>query len=436
MNGSIYMRAVVIVQLFLILGIVSNFVKEMFFAYSFGSGFDIELFRIAFGIPYALFQTLGTAMVGVLLPVYLSRRAVDGESFSRLADQAQQFQFVVFVFGVLTAPIQATFLAPGYSAELLEKLKIVVVFCWMFFFVVAQTFPTRLYLQANNKKNLIAGTSFVLSIVVVIVIAVISLIYQVLSTWALVFAHVIAGAVLLLVYLIVGRRTGYTERFKLVRFKIYRGDVIYWQIVAAFISIVLFALLRVFDRSFATFMAPGVVANLEYSYNIYTAYGLMIGTAATLILARSIALRFVERAEDSTEKLYWLIKKLFILALVSMVLSILTVLFVDPLVGLVYERGLFSASDGVVVQSILVSLMYALPFMVIGMVLMQVMYAIKAAFLLMLIGLIKIALKYLSMSWLIGFDLSVFGYSNLFVEIVGCASMLGYIVYRERKRHR
>lgn len=425
------MRSVLAIQFLIGFGIASNFAKEMMFAYFYGTNQEIELFRIAFGIPYSLFQTLASAMVGVLLPIYLNRRETDSAIHEKLSDQSQQFQFLVFIVGIITAPLQARLLAPGYSGALIDQLHIAIILCWFFYLIVSQTFPIRLLLQSENKTRLVAATSLVLSLAVMAIVLPSAYVVQS-SGWLLIAAHVVAAAVVLATYIYFGKRAGVlASGFRMPSFKIHRENVVYGLLAASFLMVMITALQRVIDRSFASIMEPGTVASLEYAYNLYTALGLMIGTTAVLMLNKSIAERFHDK--PGKDDFIWLARKMLPIFIVCMVLAALMANTSHELIRLIYEHGMFSASDTQVTSNILIYLMFAFPFMVLGMVLMQVMYAVNAPILLLLFGATKLLAKFGAIYWLVDSNYAMFGLSNLICEVIGCILVYSYLLKRTRQ---
>jgi putative peptidoglycan lipid II flippase len=424
-------KSILILQALIGFGIVSNFAKEMIFAYYYGTGQEIELFRIAFGIPYSLFQTLASAMVGVLLPIYLNNREIDEAVHAKLTDQSQQFQFLIFIVGIITAPLQARLLAPGYSGALIDQLQIAIILCWLFYLIVSQMFPIRLLLQSENKTHLVAATSLILSVAVMAVVLPGAYVVQ-LSVWLLIAAHIAAAAVVLVAYIYFGKRGGVLANgFRIPSFKIYRERAVYGLLAVSFLMVLITALQRVVDRSFASVMEPGTVASMEYAYNLYTALGLMIGTTAVLMLNKPIAERF--HSKPSREDFIWLGKRMLPIFIICLILAAFMAGYSQGLIRLIYERGMFNSSDTQVTSSILGYLMLAFPFMILGMVLMQVMYAVNAPLLLLILGATKLLAKFGAIYWLKDSNYAMFGLSNLLCEVVVGIFVLGYLIAVSRR---
>lgn len=423
------LRSMFLLQLLIGFGILFNFTKEMLFAYVYGTGQEIEVFRIAFGIPYALFQSFGTILVGVLMPIYLRKKDSDSGTFNKIAAQTQFFLLMVFVVGIITAVYQAKLLAPGYSGELLSKLEIEIVVCWFFYLIASQTFPIRLYLQSLNRTHLVASTSLILALVTILAVVMGVYLFPVPTEWLLVVANLLAGLVVLGVFIYQGKVVGLPAvKFFPRNLKTYTEDPIYLILMAGFVMIFLNFSQRVMDRSFASLLQSGTVGSLEYAYNIYTAFGLLIGTTAVLLLNRGIAEKF--HSNLTGVELKWLLRKVLPLVLISVLLAFVAVYYSNEIIALVYQHGKFQKSDTIITSEIFYYLMMSFPFMVLSMVLMQVMFAVSATNVLLVFAVIKLFAKFVVIEWFFDTGLSMFGVSNLACEFASCLLMVLFLFFR------
>lgn len=423
------LRPMLLLQLSIGLGILFNFAKEMQFAYIYGTNQEIEVFRIAFGIPYALFQSFGTILVGILMPIYLKRKELDAETYPTITAQTQLFLLIVFILGIASYSLQADLLAPGYTGELRNKLEVEIALCWLFYLVVTQTFPIRLYLQSVNRTQLVASTSLIIALTTIGVVGLDTYLYQTPTKWLLILASLISGAVVLGIYIYQGKKLGLPAMgLRYHRLTIYKKDPIYLSLLLGFLMIFLNMSQRIIDRAFASMQAGGTVGSLEYAYNIYTALGLLIGTTAVLLLNKGIAQRF--HTAPGTDEFKWLIRKILPILIISSLLAALASLYSNELIALIYEHGHFKKTDTAITSEIFFYLMWSFPFMVLSMILMQVMFAVGATKILILFALIKLTTKFLVINWTSDFEYGMYGLSNTGSEFLSCFLFFAFLTYK------
>lgn len=424
------LRPMLLLQLSLGLGIIFNFAKEMQFAYIYGTNQEIEIFRIAFGIPYALFQSFGTILVGILMPIYLKRKEHEADTFPIIAAQTRLFLLIVFVLGIATYSLQADLLAPGYTDAVRHELEIQIALCWLFYLLVTQTFPIRLFLQSINRTQLVASTSLIIALTTIVVVAVDVQLHHSPTQWLLIIASLISGAIVLGVYAYQGKKLGiptFTQTY--ARLTIYRKDPIYLSLLLGFLMIFLNMSQRVIDRAFASLQGAGTVGSLEYAYNIYTALGLLIGTTAVLLLNKGIAQRF--HTAPGANEFKWLMGKVVPILALCCGIATLTAIYSDELIALIYQHGHFKKSDTAITSEIFFYLMWSFPFMVLSMILMQVMFAVDATKILVLFSIGKLLAKFGTINLLSSpTNFGMYGISNTVCELASCALFLGFLAYR------
>ncbi|MDD4977079.1 MAG: lipid II flippase MurJ [Gallionella sp.] len=428
-NRLTRLRPMLLLQLSIGLGILFNFAKEMQFAYIYGTNQEIEVFRIAFGIPYALFQSFGTILVGILMPIYLKRKELDAETFPTITAQTQLFLLIVFIVGIASYSLQADLLAPGYTGELRNKLEVEIALCWLFYLLVTQTFPIRLYLQSVNRTQLVASTSLIIALTTIGVVGLDIYLYHAPTKWLLIIASLISGAVVLGVYIYQGKKLGLPSMgLKYHRLTTYKKDPIYLALLLGFLMIFLNMSQRIIDRAFASTQTSGTVGSLEYAYNIYTALGLLIGTTAVLLLNKGIAQRF--HTAPGTAEFKWLVRKIMPILVISSLIAALASLYSNELIALIYEHGHFNKADTAITSEIFFYLMWSFPFMVLSMILMQVMFAVDATKILILFALIKLTTKYLVINWTSNFEYGMYGLSNTGSEFLSCFLFFAFLTYK------
>lgn len=407
-----------IVPFLLGLGTMFSFFREVIIAYYYGTSRDLEIFRIAFSVPYALFQSLGTVLVGALLPILIH----EGQGLiSQIKSQVQKIFIIIAIIAAFTSAWQAKILAPGFTNIELETLSINLLICWTILIISAFIFPIRLSLQEQNKKILVSSTSLFYSVFFILFIFIL---HRFSLQFDLAIVAVLSSIMVLVMYSIVGNF--HTSTIVVNTKKSQIDKKIRNIILGSFVYVLLLALPRLIDKAVASKMGTGVIANLEYTMNFYVAFGVLIGTSFTIIYAKKIALEYRDYMS-----LLWLLKIVGIPFFLGAMVSLLILPFSEELVRIAYLRGEFSINDVREVVEILYWFLFALPLMVSGMILLQIVaaYSIYA-----LIGL-AIVKAIVKLSWLLYFystnDLKIFGQSTFFMELIAIL----FIVYILKRKH-
>jgi len=392
------------------LGIISSFFREIVIAYYYGSSKEVEIYRIAFSIPYALFQSLGTILIASLLPLYLADRNILPNIQSSIK---KVFLFVILI-AILTIPWQSVLFAPGFTQTEQSALMSNMLISWSIVLIAALIFPMRLILQSNDKKILVSATSLFFSFFLV---SMIILLHKKIPGFELTIASVISIIGIYIVYKWnVDLNTPLSKSLTHTK----QHHTITKIIIGSFIYILLLSMPRMIDKAIASQMGDGVVANLDYAMNFYVAFGVLIGTSFTIIYAKKIAHEY--KANSMHTK--WIFQLIGIPFILASLVSLIIYPYSEDIVSLAYARGAFSISDTMQVTAILHSFLIALPLMVVGMLLSQIVAAYS---ILVLIGLVcfKILSKWIWIELdLSTIELSVFGESTLIMEFSGIIAIL------------
>lgn len=405
-----------IVPLLLGLGAISSFFREVVIAYYYGTSRDLEIFRIAFSIPYALFQSLGTTLVGALLPILIH----EGEDLIVIIKkQVHKIFLIITIIALTTSSWQATILAPGFDTMEIETLTANLLICWWILLISSFIFPIRLILQEKNKKNIVASTSLFYSLFFILFIFIFNNIF---IKFDLAIISVVSTVFVYFMYRLFGyvpNRTKPTKQINKIEKRIQK------IIIGSFIYILFLAIPRLLDKAVASKMDIGVIANLEYAMNFYVAFGILIGTSFTIIYAKKIALEYRD-----TMNITWLFRIVGIPFFIGALVSILILPFSEELVRIAYLRGAFSVDNVQAVTEILYWFLVTLPFMISGMILLQVLAA-YSIFMLIGLAILKVIIKIV---WMIYFStishLEIFGQSTLAMELVSIIFIL-YILKRK-----
>lgn len=407
-------RTKLLVPLLLGLGITATFMREVAIAFYYGSGRTVEIYKIAFAMPYAFFQSLGSILVGGLLPILLN---IGPENIKIIEKKLYLFFLVLFFIMLATVDMQSKYLAPGFNSLDRHVLKANLSICWVIMVFSALIFPKRLLLQAQGKSVLVSSTSLIFSLTFV------PMLFWFHDDFIDANLALFSIASVFIVYLFYLLFTSNSVEASGIQFKITKkiNKKIYSVLFGAIVYVLFLSFPRLIDRAFATEYGQGVVANLDYAMNFYVALGVLIGTSFNILMAKKIAIEY----KESRNKLIWLWSLIGFPVAITMAIILVLLPNVNLLIDCAYNRGAFDLKSINEVSIILYWFLVALPVMVAGMILAQVLAAFNI-FYLILIMFIKLSVKYVAFIYTVN-DLSSFGKTTLIMEIAGLLFMV--IVY-------
>lgn len=374
-------RNKLLVPLLLGLGIIATFMREVAIAFYYGSGRTVEIYKIAFAMPYAFFQSLGSILIGGLLPILLN---IGPENIKVIEKKVYLFFAVLFFFMLATVDIQSKYLAPGFNSLDQQVLKVNLCICWLIMVFSALIFPKRLLLQAQGKNVLVSSTSLIFSV------AFIPLLYWFHNDFLninLALFSIFSVCIVYVFYSLSSSKTLETNS-DILRLSKETSKSIYWVLFWAVIYVLILSFPRIIDRAYASEYGQSTIANLDYAMNFYVAIGVLIGTSFNILMAKKIATEYTA----SNNKIIWLGSLLGLPLVITVALVLVILPNVNFIIDITYHRGAFELKSIREVSIILYWLLISLPFMVGGMILSQVLAATNM-FLLILIMLFKVLTK-------------------------------------------
>ncbi|KAB7609846.1 hypothetical protein F9L33_15610 [Amylibacter sp. SFDW26] len=325
-------------------GLVTGFFREILLAFYFGTSRDVEIFRVAFGLPSIFSDSLAISFVSMLIPVLIAGEDRDLLDAKRLVVWAS-FLLAIFVVvtGLLTMHWQAAFLAPGILGEDREELIVIGRICWGMCFLTLCSLPLRAIMSVRELTWPGAASQSIRSGIFLITLVVLVTISGGTDIMFAGYAALMAGFAVLTIHVVA---IGAIDRHNLRNIFISgpKVDTIFPLVTTlsvVFISQVLWNSGRLIDRAIATNIEVGTLAALEYSYAILMAVAMVIGTSTNIIFAPRIG-----RALKSSQKIpnqYW--KIIFGISSVAFFVGIGMSFISSSLVSLVFENGVFTAED-------------------------------------------------------------------------------------------
>ena len=417
------------------LGIAANLGREVLFGLSYGGSREIEIFRVAFGLPNTLLQCLGSPFVGVALPLIAAAQALGPDAERALARRvllvgARGFLGLALL-GVLLSPWLTRLMAPGFSADELARAGSQLRWLFGFLAVASLSVPLRARLNARHVLWPGASVSLMISLGLGIAAAWVALQdAETPSSTPLVWGALLGGVVVLLMHAAASARLQGTPLETHAESTDTLSDLLHRPLFAPLLAAAVYQLANVLprflDRAYASAAEEGAVAAVEYSYNFLTAPGILLGTSFVMVaypgFARAIA---SGHPHDSARRLR---RPLGGTALLGALAGVVFFLFGEPLIRLIYERGAYGDTEVLQTASVLQGQALSLPFLVLAMVFSQALLGLGMIRALLLAGVAGVAVRWV---WLetqpLTHELSNLGWGHTVTE-ASSALLLGLLL--------
>ncbi|MCH2101188.1 MAG: hypothetical protein MK209_04645, partial [Planctomycetes bacterium] len=291
MRHGIWHRAAA--PLLLGFGILATLGREVLLGATYGTQRELELFRVAFGLPNMMGQTLAPAFVGIALPwlAIAARRGPEElrETQRQITRFGLAFAFVGSALIASLAPWLSAWMAPGFNDEELAHTTGQLRWLSLLYFGMALSFPLRTRLNRVGVFWPGASTSLIISLGLVTVCAtgwgladgtrglIAACVVSACMIWSL-HAGYIKGAESRYVS---NRRKGRpAELEKALTLPTHQALLL--GVLGASLYQMTQAIPRFLDRGFAS-GREGELAALEYSFNVLTAPGILFGTSLVML---------------------------------------------------------------------------------------------------------------------------------------------------------
>ena len=382
---------------------LAAFVKEFVVAWRFGTGDELDAFLIALVVPSLLGNVIAASFKSALIPTYIQVReqqgkAAAGKLFSGVMVCSLVVLGITTILMVATAPIYLPIIASGFDTQ---KLSLT-------FRLLCAMAPVILLDGIISIWGAIlnAGERFALAGLTPIVIPVITIILLLGAKSLGIFAlavGLLSGMLLEAVILgVVLHRQGI-----LLIPKWYGFDANLRQVASQYAPMIAGALLLCsavpIDQAMAAMLSPGSVAALNYGNRAIAAPMALITTGLTASVMPYCSKMLA--SEDWSGIRRTLKQYLRLIFLTTVPLAVLLLVFSQPIIKLLFQRGSFTTEDTYLVAQI--QAFYAL----------QIPFYIGNLFLIRLISSLK---KNQLLMWVSGYDLIINIILNyLFIQFMG-----------------
>nr|WP_240901069.1 lipid II flippase MurJ [Thioalkalivibrio sp. XN8] len=345
-------------------------------AYVFGTSREVEIFRVAFGLPSVLSDSLAVSFVAILIRLILSAEKNRPAQALRQAVWASvAVAFAVYAIGFLTMPLQARWLAPGMSEADHAKLIFAGRVCWTMFLFVILSLPLRSLMSARGRIWPGAASQAIRSGGFVVVLLVLVFVLGREDVTAPAAAAAVGGATVLVVHIFAlgkqGRRrfANVVGQLRPPEFRVLEPTL--FALATVVLTQILLSAGRLMDRAAATLIEEGMLAALDYSYALVMAVGALLGTSTNLVLAPRMGRSIRDSGRLSKEE--W--RLIFAITGVATVIGLALSGLGDLIVRVVYQYGAFDATAAALTSSIFRIHALALGPLILALLLTQVLIA-------------------------------------------------------------
>jgi putative peptidoglycan lipid II flippase len=390
--------------LLIVAGLVAGFGREILFAYYYGTSSDVEVIRVAIGLPSILSDSLAVSFVSILIPVLLAgEQSGDTDAHNRIVWSVLIVGVVAFLIGWSTMGLQSRYLAPGITGPDQVSLIWAGRLCWIMFLAVLLSLAMRASLSVNNRIWPGAGAQFIRSAGFVVALIILVSLSGAATVETAAIAAVAGGLSVFVVHVAAlgrSRRRIFVAALWSAPQPRYILPIIA-ALALVFLSQIMGSAGRIIDRALASEMAAGTLAALEYSYALTMAVAAVTGTSSNLFLAPRIGRAF--RASGRLPR--DIVREIIVATALAGVAGVFCATFSDSIVRTIFQYGKFTADDVAITAAIFQLHALSLGPLVLALILTQVLLLGGLQTIVVSVSAIKLVVKigvvtvFLSAGW-------------------------------------
>lgn len=377
--------------------------KELVVAYQFGTGDVLDAFLIAFLLPSFAINVIAGSFNSALIPTYIQLREQGGEEaaqrlFSNVMLLSTALLIVVSGLLALSVSYILPILGSGFSPDKLALTRSLFFVLLPVLVLSGLTTTWAAVLNAGERFALAAMAPMLTPVITVVVLVVMGKVWGI---YALAFGTVSGFA------LEAGLLARGIKRQRLSLVPLWHGmNPALRQTMHQFAPMVAGAFMMsstvLVDQSMAAMLSAGSVSVLSYGNKVVSGLlgmgSVALGTAVLPHFSRMVAVEDWRGIRHSLRTYTRLI------LLTTLPLTLGFVYFSEPLVGLLFERGAFTAADTHLVGQVQAFYLLQMPFYMFGILIVRLISSLRANILLMQAASINfflnIILNYILMQWL------------------------------------
>jgi len=361
---------------------ISGFAREVVTAALFGAGTEMDIFVAAYTIPNLLCRVLGESSVeSGFMPLFkgthaAGRKARAWQLAARTTNWLALALTAVALAGVAAAPFLVSVVAHGFEGDVAEATVHMSRLMMPFGIAIALASLMGAILLAFGRYRVYSLAPVLLNVGI---IGGVLLLSGRIGYVSLAVGVLVGGFLQFAVQVPFVRRLARADGERLFRAELRPGDKDVRKVAGLTGPVILESIVQragvIVDRTIASFLVPGSISSLYYSFRlVHLPYAIL-----ALAAGRSVAPALAERHAlgDSEGFSRTVLTGLRMNVVFLAPVTVLTVSLARPVVGLVYQRGVFDETDLAMTASALA--MYSL-----GLIAMGVTFLMVRAFAAML----------------------------------------------------
>ena len=408
-----------------------SFVKDAAVAHRFGTSDLLDAFLLSFSLLSFLAAVVGGGLPEAFLPAYAELRHRRGmQRAQRLAVQACLWNLIVLSSIALViyvgAPWIIEFTGRGFSVAKRDLAIGALRSLIPFLIFYGLTFHLSSWLRADKKFVLAASAPLLPPAVIFIALLFAG---QGASVRTLVIGTNVGVFVQLIVLLIaLSRQMGGTPKRC---FKVWEPSnrAVLGNAIPYFMGGLIMNSAVIVDQAMAAWLTPGSVSVLTYSDKVCGIVLALTATAASEAVFPFFA--------DSVARREWALVKRHLLQITGTILlfavpvSLVFIFFAPQIVGLLFERGSFTATDTAKVAGVMRFAAMQIPFYIIGILASRVAVSMQATRFTLFASIAALACN-VGMNWFLMQKMGVAGIalSTAFVHLLSAVALYIYIFRR------
>ncbi|MBN2564994.1 MAG: murein biosynthesis integral membrane protein MurJ [Candidatus Eisenbacteria bacterium] len=328
----------------------SGFVREVVTAAMFGAGTSMDIFVAAFTIPNLLCRILGESTVeSAFMPLFrgLHARGETRRAWRLASRSIINFTIaltIMVLVGLAISPFLVSVVAHGFTGEVAEATVYMTRLMFPFGLFIGLAALMGAILLSFQRYRVYSLAPVMLNMGIVVSVL---LLRGRMSYVSLAIGVLVGGLLQFLVQVPFAARLAGRDGARLIATGGGLRDPDMKQVAALSVPVLIESSIQrvgvIVDRTIASFLIPGSISSLYYSFRLvhlpYAILALAAGRAVAPHLAEQHALGQHREFRET------LISGLGMNMAYLLPVVLLTVWFARPIVGIVYERGAFDAND-------------------------------------------------------------------------------------------
>lgn len=366
-------RAISFTILATISGQALNFLTEILIANYFGTSWRADSYLIALLLPMIVYDMFINGIGATFVPLYANRRKHGDEKifFSAVFNSVGLLTILIGAILFVIAPYLINLIASGFSAEARD---LTIALTRMLLFLVVSMPLSSVLSNLLNANNMFVIPALGKAVNAACIILITVFLVKSLGIYSLVLGYFVGGLVFFAIQIYLVRGTGikYVPSVGLDHPALKEMGLLLLPLLLA--SLVNYVNIFV-ERSVAASFAEGSIASLNYAFKTVNIPVNMFVLAAMTVVLPTFSRQATEGDTGSLRELT--LRGLKFISFIMLPIILGMIIFREPLIRLLFERGKFTAGSTAVTSSALLFYVSGTFGLAVVTLLTRVFYAVK-----------------------------------------------------------